>query len=197
MRGLLELVSRPWLLLAATVSSCLWGTGAWARDESFAAVLLAQAMVPEVSTTSLPRFDPDGAQRTSRVDMTWLSAQHSGLGLSLGMTSIDGLGLTLPGNLGNTGQLMDVGLRWRSTPDGNYQVDVTAWRRLTPPDAASLIQLHDSSYGARVEMRIGRAPTHAGLVAERGFVGFQLESGSRITLRRSDGKPMLYYRSNF
>ena len=46
-------------------------------------------------------------------------------------------------------------------------------------------------------MRIGRAPIQSGFVAQRGFIGFQLESGSRITVRRSDGKPMLYYRSNF
>jgi hypothetical protein len=113
------------------------------------------------------------------------------------MTNIEGLGLTLPANLGNTGQIMDIGLRWRSTPDGTYQLDVTAWRRVNPQDAALLAQLRDSNYGARVEMRIGRAPTHPGLVAERGFVGFQLESGSRISVRRSNGKPMLYYRSNF
>ena len=46
-------------------------------------------------------------------------------------------------------------------------------------------------------MRIGRAPVAAGLVAERGFLGLQLESGARITVRRSGGKPMLYYRSKF
>ena len=130
--------------------------------------------------------------------MTWLPQQRSALGLSLGMTSIDGLGLAVPANLGNIGQSLDVGLHWRYTPDGNYRIDVTAWRRVTPQDAASLIYLREpSAYGARVEMRIGRAPVESGFVAQRGFVGFQLESGARITVRRSGGKPMLYYRSNF
>jgi hypothetical protein len=34
-------------------------------------------------------------------------------------------------------------------------------------------------------------------VADRGFIGFQLESGARVTLRRSGGKPMIYYRTRF
>ena len=37
----------------------------------------------------------------------------------------------------------------------------------------------------------------SGLVADRGFVGLQLESGARITVRRSGGKPMIYYRTKF
>jgi hypothetical protein len=196
----LSAIARPWPLLFATIA-CLCGTSAWAQEEATPATTPAtvttQVLIPEFSTTSLPRFEPDGGTRTSRVDMTWLPAQRSALGLSLGMTTIDGLGLAVPANLGNTGQSMDVGLIWRYTPDGNYRIDVTAWRRVAPQDAASLIQLRDSSYGARVEMRIGRAPIESGFVAQRGFVGFQLESGARITVRRSGGKPMLYYRSNF
>jgi len=36
-----------------------------------------------------------------------------------------------------------------------------------------------------------------GFVANRGFVGFQLESGARVTIRRKSGGPMLYYRNAF
>jgi hypothetical protein len=191
----LNAFTRSWPLLFATIALCLCGKSAWAQGE--AATVTAQVLVPEVSATSLARFEPDGGTRTSRIDMTWLQPYRSALGLSLGMTSIDGLGLGLPANLGNIGSL-DVGLHWRYTPDGNYRIDVTAWRRVTPQDAASLIYLREpSTYGARVEMRIGRAPVEPGFVAQRGFVGFQLESGARITVRRSGGKPMLYYRSNF
>ncbi len=194
----LNAITRSWPFLFATIALYLCGAGARAQDEAASATVTTQALIPEVSTTSLPRFEPDGGTRTSRIDMTWLQPQRSALGLSLGMTSIDGLGLAVPANLGNIGQSLDVGLIWRYTPDGNYRIDVTAWRRVTPQDAASLIYLREpSSYGARVEMRIGRAPVESGFVAQRGFVGFQLESGARITVRRSGGKPMLYYRSNF
>jgi hypothetical protein len=37
----------------------------------------------------------------------------------------------------------------------------------------------------------------SGFVADHGFVGLQLESGARVTLRRSGGKPMIYYRTKF
>jgi hypothetical protein len=190
--------ARSWPLLFAAIALYLCGAGAWAQDEANSPTVAGQILVPEISSTSLPRFEPDGGTRASRIDMTWLQPQRSALGLSLGMTGIDGLGLAASPNLNNIGQSFDVGLIWRYTPDSNYRIDVTAWRRVTPQDAASLIYLREpSTYGARVEMRIGRAPVQSGFVAQRGFIGFQLESGSRITVRRSDGKPMLYYRSNF
>jgi hypothetical protein len=196
MRGLNAFTT--WLLSFATISLCLCSIAAWAQEEATPATVATQFLIPEVSATSLPRFEADGGTRTSRLDMTWLQPHRSALGLSLGMSSVDGLGLAMPTNLGNIGQSLDVGLRWRYTPDGNYRIDVTAWRRVTPQDAASLIYLREpTTYGARVEMRIGRAPVEPGFVAQRGFVGFQLESGARITVRRSGGKPMLYYRSNF
>jgi hypothetical protein len=190
-------VVRPWPFMIASVALYLCGHGAWAQEDASSATVMAQLLVPEVSVTSLPRFDPDGATRTSRVDMSWLPPRRSALGLSVGLSSIDGLGIVVPPNLGSTGQSMDVGLHWRYTRDTHYRIDVTAWRRMTPVDAASLIHLQEPSYGARVEMRIGRAPTQPGFVAERGFVGFQLESGARISVRRSGGKPMLYYRTKF
>jgi hypothetical protein len=32
---------------------------------------------------------------------------------------------------------------------------------------------------------------------DRGFIGMQLEGGARITIKRKDGRPMVYYRSAF
>jgi hypothetical protein len=65
-----------------------------------------------------------------------------------------------------------------------------------PPDTLTLVQMRQPSYGARFEMQIGSTPS-TGFVADRGFVGLQLESGARVTLRRSEGKPMVYYRTRF
>jgi hypothetical protein len=187
-------------VLAATFVLSLAGSTALAQDESASATTamgMGPNVVPEVSATTVPRFDPDAASRSTRIDVTWLPPRRSALGLSLGMTSTDGLGLGVPAALAGSGQSLDVGLHWRYTMDTNYRIDVTAWRRAVPADAASLIHLREPGYGARVEMRIGRAPTGTGFVAERGFIGLQLESGARITLRRSGGKPMVYYRAKF
>jgi hypothetical protein len=184
-------------VLAATCVLGLACNGALAQDESTSVMAMGPQIVPEVSATSLPRFDSDASSRSTRIDMTWLPPRRSALGLSLGMTSTDGLGLGMPTPSGSGSQSLDVGLHWRYTMDTNYRIDVTAWRRAVPADAASLIHLREPGYGARVEMRIGRAPTGTGFVAERGFIGLQLESGARITLRRSGGKPMVYYRAKF
>ena len=149
----------------------------------------------EVSGASLPRYDnTDGSTRSSRVDMTWLPPRRSALGLSVGMTSPDRFSFSAGGPV--AGPRFDLGLHWRYTLDSNYRVDVTAWRRLVPPDALELVQMHEPSYGARVEMQIGSKPRN-GFVADRGFLGLQLESGARVTLRRSGGKPMIYYRTKF
>ncbi len=128
--------------------------------------------------------------------MTWLPPRRSALGLSLGMTSPE-RPLRRPSRSAPAPRrAWTSGLHWRYTLDSNYRVDVTAWRRLVPPDALTLVQTHEPSYGARVEMQIGRA-SQRGFVADRGFVGLQLESGARVTLRRSGGKPMIYYRTKF
>jgi hypothetical protein len=201
--------SNAWSLGRLRVATCLlvsaFGPCAFALDDE-AATAVAQAASPtersrpqvEVSASLLPRFEnTDGSNRTSRIDMTWLPPRRSALGLSLGMGAVDDGMTTSFGPRSGTGTSVDVGLHWRYTMDGNYRVDVTAWRRVMPPDALTLVQTHEPSYGARVEMRITRSPPRNGLVAERGFVGLQLESGARVTLRRSGGKPMIYYRSKF
>ena len=150
----------------------------------------------EVSASSLPRFDADGSTRASRIDMVLLPPQRSALGLSFGMSNPDGPALTALGPRTDGGPSLDLGLHWRHTLDSNYRVDVVAWRRLTPPDALTLVQTRQPSYGARVEMRLSPS-ARRGLVADRGFVGLQLESGARVSLRRTFAAPTIYYRNNF
>lgn len=170
----------------------LAASGAMALDDN--------AMRPlqvEVSTSSVARFDnTDGSTRASRIDLTWLPPRRSALGFAVGMTSLEGPAYPLAGPYVNAAPILDLGLRWRYTLDSNYRIDVAAWRRLVPPDALALVETRQPSYGARVEMQIGASPKSA-FVADRGFLGLQLESGARLTVRRSGGKPMIYYRTRF
>jgi hypothetical protein len=182
----------------------LAGPGAWALDnESSSRTATASSsderarLQLELSASSLPRFDnTDGSTRASRIDMTWLPPRRSALGLSLGMTTVEGPSFSTGGAYAGAAPSVDLGLRWRYTLDSNYRIDVAAWRRLVPPDTLTLVQMRQPSYGARFEMQIGTTPPR-GFVADRGFVGLQLESGARVTLRRSQGKPMIYYRTKF
>jgi hypothetical protein len=149
----------------------------------------------EIAATSLPRFDDfDGMARSSRLDMVWLPPRRSALGLALGITTMAGPGLSPMERAPGPG--LDLGFHWRYTLDRQYRIDVTAWRRMTPSDALDLVQARNPSYGARVEMRLGSMPK-SGFVADRGFLGLQLESGARITVRRKAGRPMFYYRTRF
>lgn len=195
------------LRATALIVLCMAASGALAFDEENASAVVAQAGTTagersrpqlEVSASSLPRFDNfDGSNRASRIDLTWLPPRRSALGLSLGMRSADEIPPVAFAPRSGSPTSIDLGLHWRHTTDGDYRIDVTAWRRIVPPDALTLVQTREPSYGARVEMRIGRGVPKAGLVADRGFVGLQLESGARVTLKRSGGKPMLYYRTKF
>lgn len=155
----------------------------------------------EVTATSMPRFDNvDNGNRTSRIDMTTWSAPHrSAFGFSVGMTNPDTSNANFA-SASRPGQSpsLDLGVKWRYTLDGNYRLDVTAYRRVMPPDALTLIETRDATqYGARVEMALGSSLPKSGFVADKGFLGLQLESGARVTLKRSGGKPMMYYRSKF
>jgi hypothetical protein len=149
----------------------------------------------QLTTSSLPRLDNVNA---SRLDMTLLPARRSGIGLALGVTS-----LSTPAPPGSfppysaASQLVDLGVHWRYTLDSHYRFDVTAWRRVQNADALSMIESHEPSYGARVEMGLGQSRLHKGFVADRGFVGLQLESGARIGVKRMYHAPMLYYRNKF
>jgi len=101
---------------------------------------------------------------------------------------------------GGTAADASVGLRWRYTLESNYRLDVTAWKSITPePDAYALIQRRHPSYGARVEVplsAVSNART-SGFVADRGFLGMQLDSGARLSVKRSGGRQMFYYRNKF
>jgi hypothetical protein len=195
----------------ASAVCCAMSCGAAAADEeaepepaAAEPVVLAQAAHAErtrpqmeLSTSTLPRFsNTDGATGSSRIDMTLLPPRRSALGFAIGMSrpgtsSIAGFAPYAP-----AGTAVDLGLHWRYTLDSNYRLDVTAWRRAPPADAMSLIQSREPTYGARVEMRMSSA-TSKGLVADKGFLGFQMENGARLTVKRSRGKPMLYYRNTF
>lgn len=196
----------PRLRTVMVLALGLAAPGTWAFENETSPMALASAagapeererLRLELSTTSLPRFDNiDGSSHASRIDMTWLPPRRSALGLSLGMTSSHGPAFFRAGPQPATPPSVDLGLHWRYTQDASYRIDVTAWRRVVPADALTLVQTHEPSYGARVEMQIRPVPK-TGFIADRGFIGFQLESGARVTLRRSGGKPMIYYRTKF
>jgi hypothetical protein len=120
------------------------------------------------------------------------------MGLAVGMSGVFAPpAVTGAGLAPATQPAVDVGLHLRHTLDGNQRIDITAWRRMPQqPDAYSLAQADQPTYGARVELNLS-SQRKSGLVADRGFVGFQLESGGRFTVRRKDGRPMIYYRTRF
>lgn len=149
----------------------------------------------EVSASALPRFDGiDGGFDVARVAVSWLPPRRSALGFAATITTHEA---GSAGRAAGSVSAFDLGVHWRHTLDNNHRIDVTAWRRLTPPpDALTLVQLRQPSYGARIEMKL--APARAsGLVADYGFIGLQLESGARLTLRKKDGRPTLVYRVKF
>lgn len=149
----------------------------------------------EVKSSTLPRLDAqDSGFQAPRVDMT-LAPQRQGLGVVVGVSGFVSRSSGQP-NLAAPGTSMDLGLRWRQLVQSK-QVDVTAWRRMNnDADAYTMIQQSQPVYGARVEMKVD--DSHApGFTAAQGFLGFQMESGARIAVRRKDGRPMLYYRQAF
>lgn len=187
------------LVAGALAAAC----GAGAQEAPLAAAAADVAPLParlEVASTSLPRFDGvDSIVNTQRLDLTLLPPRNSALGLAVGMSgfaapaTVTGAGLTA-----TTPPSVDVGVHWRHTFDSNYRIDVTAWRRMAmqPQDAWSLIHMREPTYGARVELNL-TPQQRKGFVAERGFVGMQLDNGGRISIRRKNGGPMIYYRTKF
>ena len=165
-------------------------------------VLVAQAkMEPQlrvqVQTTSLPRFDAqDSGFEGPRVDVsvTPFNRNGNGLGAVLGLASPSGATMGLQPR----GTSVDLGLRWSQRLQNQHRVDITAWRRMnTPDDAYSLIQMNQPVYGARVEMNLSAKTRKTGFALDRGFIGLQLQSGARITIKRRNGHPMVYYRTIF
>ena len=189
----------------AALAGCLAGPVAQAQEAGRgpAEVLVAEARAEpplrlQVQTSSLPRLDAhDTGFQAPRVDfsVTPLSASGSGLGAVLGLAN--------PGNgpqaLGiQPRTAVDFGLRWTQRLQSQRQIDITAWRRLnTPDDAYSLIQMQQPMYGARVEMKLASGGPRSGFALDKGFLGFQFQGGGRISVRRKDGRPMIYYRTTF
>jgi hypothetical protein len=155
----------------------------------------------EVVTATLPRFDPlESSSSSERIGMTLLPPRPSAIGLSVDMSGFAQPAAPQGAGLAPTAQpAVDVGLHWRQSLDRSMRLDVTAWRRMTPqqPDAWSLVQLRQQpTYGARVEVNLS-ARNAKGFVADKGFIGVQLDNSRSITVRRKDGHPMLYYRVKF
>ena len=145
----------------------------------------------QVQASSLPRFDAqDAGFQAPRVD---LSVTPFGDGDG-GLAAV--LGLSNPSGGPGLQPRVDLGLRWSHLLK-RQRIDITAWRRMNvPDDAYSQILMREPVYGARVEMNLASAH-RAGLAMDLGFVGFQMESGARITIKRKDGRPMVYYRTSF
>jgi hypothetical protein len=187
----------------ALVAGALAAASSAGAQEALGAAAADVAPLPprlEVTSTSLPRFDGvDSISNSQRLDLTLLPPRNSALGLAVGMSgfaapaTVTGAGLTAA-----TPPSVDVGLHLRHTFDSSYRVDVTAWRRVAmqPQDAWSLVHLREPTYGARVELNL-TPQQRKGFVAERGFVGMQLDNGGRISIRRKHGGPMIYYRTKF
>jgi hypothetical protein len=152
----------------------------------------------EISTTNLPRLDGVDGATGPRLDLTLLPPRRSTMGLALGMTGVFAATTITGAGLAPAPQpAVDVGLHWRHTLDGHQRIDITAWRRMAQqPDAYTLVQSNEPAYGARVEFNLNSA-RKTGLVADRGFIGLQMQGGGRFTVRRKDGRPMIYYRTRF
>jgi hypothetical protein len=170
------------------------------RGAAQAVVAQAQVEAPvrlQLQTSALPRFDAqDSGFQAPRVDLSITGLNRGGTGLSpvLGMAS-PGAGMQALGLQPRTS--IDLGLRWTQRLQSQRQIDITAWRRLNAPDDAySLVQMNNPVYGARVEMNLAGG-RRSGLALDMGFIGFQMESGARITVKRKDGRPMIYYRTVF
>jgi len=169
-----------------------------------AEAVVAQARVEppvlvQVRTSTLPRFDAqDSGFQAPRVDvsLTPTTSSGSGLGAVLGLASPAANNNPL-GMQARTS--VDLGLRWTQRLQSQHQIDITAWRRMNnaPDDAIGLIQAQQPVYGARVEMNLSARSPKTSFAVDRGFIGLQLEGGARITVKRKDGRPMVYYRTTF
>jgi len=139
---------------------------------------------------ALPRFDAtDPASRGQRVDLSWLGSGTLAIGPTMGLTVADAASPAFAG--------INLGLHLRHTLDSNYRIDILAWRRVgAPSDALSLIQSTQPEFGARMELNLSNRRGN-GLVADRGFIGMQLDSGARITVKKKAGTSMVYYRNQF
>jgi hypothetical protein len=184
---------------AAAMLAVLALPAAWAQDSASSGVLnearKESPMRLEVRTSTLPRIEALDGFQAPRVDLALLPGNSTGIGPVLGMSTPRGDGQAF--GLNPPRSSVDLGVRLSHRLESQRQIDVTAWRRMnTDDDAFTQVQMRQPVYGARVEMNLSAAK-RSGFAAERGFIGLQLESGARITLKRKDGRPMVYYRTAF
>lgn len=172
-----------------------------------AEVIVAEARMDQqparvqVQTSSLPRLEAnDTGFQAPRVDLSvFPPGGPGGVGAVLGMSTprsgVQSYGLNPPQTS------VDLGVRWSHRLSGAHQIDVTAWRRMSrDDDAYSLIQRQQQPvYAARVELNLAKSAGKSGLMADlkSRFIGLQLESGGRISIKRKNGGAMVYYRTAF
>jgi len=190
-------VSCTALVLAACAMAC---GPVQAQDRPAGDVVVADADAKpssvrlEVQTSTLPRLDAqDSGFQAQRIDLSLFPTASSKFGAVVGVSGFNNglpqLGLT------PTHPSVDVGVRWSQRVQSR-QIDITAWRRMTnDEDAYTLIQMNQPVYGARVELNL--SPSKGPLSFTGGFIGMQLQSGARISIKRKDGGPMIYYRTSF
>jgi len=180
--------STGWAIAAAL--GCIAFSPAWAQG--------TPNMHVEVNASSLPRLEgQDAGLQAPRVDVSVLPNNAGGLGVAVGMGGFAPRTTMLPSGYAAVRPSMDLGITWRHTLQSQNKIDVTAWKRMqNDEDAYTLVQMRQPVYGARVEMTLTKS-RKAGFSVERGFIGMQLESGAKISVRRKDGRPMVYYRTAF
>lgn len=174
-------------LAAAAVAACPWS---WAQQPPPARDAPLRI---ELRSEDVLRLDTaDGPLSGARLSV--MPPTRSAVGLSLGLNASSAAG-TYSLAPDTQRRAFDVGVHLRHTLQ-NHQIDVMAWKRLQPQDAYTLAQMQQPTYGARVELNLAPA-SRAAFIADRGFLGVQLQGGGRITLKRKDGRPMVYYRTTF
>lgn len=195
-----QVKSGPWAVMSlALAAACPMAWAQDARDAPADAVVIAearneqQAVRMQVQASALPRLEAqDSGFHAPRVDLSLFPARAHGMAAVVGVSGF--AGQSHPGlGLSPMRPSFDLGLRF-----SHKQLDVTAWRRMntSTDDAYTQIQLRQPVYGARVEMNLKPAKVNF-LGIDRGFLGLQLESGARISIKRKDGRPMVYYRTTF
>jgi hypothetical protein len=194
-------VAKHWEISPARWNAALLGLfvtcPAWAQDagQPAAGARNDASARMEVQASALPRLEAqDGGFQAPRVDVSLFPANSGGVGAVLGMS---GFSAKQPVTVGMVPARpsVDVGVRFTHKLQSLNQIDVTAWRRMnTPDDAYTLIQVREPVYGARVEMNIKPSSM---IAFDRSAIGLQLEGGARISIKRKNGGPMVYYKTSF
>ena len=170
---------------------------AWAQDaaQPVAGARAEQAVRMEVQASTLPRLEAqDSGFQAPRVDVALFPANAGGMGAVFGMSGFS-MKQPMPVTLTPNRPSVDLGVRFTHKLQSMNQIDVTAWRRMnTPDDAYTLIQVREPVYGARVEMNLKPSSV---ISFDRSAIGLQLEGGGRITIKRKNGGPMVYYKTSF